>query len=441
MKQESFIYEENKTGNFREPWRVFRIMSEFVEGYQFLSRYSNAVTILGSARTKKTATLIREAVRLGHLLGEHHFTTLTGGGPGIMESANRGASEAGGNSVGLNIQLPFEQKTNPYVKTSTGFTYFFTRKVMLTAPSRAFVVFPGGYGTMDELFEILDHIELGYSSRVPVILLGEAHWRPLLQCLETGSIHRIGAIAPKQLKRIHVVDSAKEAFETIEQSDVSAQACELSPLHFVEGPQMNWQIFRIMAELVEGYEFLTGIVDDVTVLGSRKVSVKSPYYVASRELGERLAQDGYVTVTGGGAGITEAANAGAEAMGGRSIGIGLKSFPLNPHVKEGIRFKFPFIRKHILMAPSKAFVCFPGGFGTLHQLFEVLTLQQTHKMVRMPIILYDRVFWKPFVQFIKKKMYEGEHAIAKEDLHLFHVVDSVDDIMQLINAARLQRKK
>ncbi len=441
MKQESFTYEENRTGNFREPWRVFRIMSEFVEGYQLLSRHTNAVTILGSARTKKTSPLIREAYRLGHLLGEHGYTTLTGGGPGIMEAANHGAMDAGGNSIGLNIQLPFEQQINPYVKTSIAFSYFFTRKVMLTAPSRAFVVFPGGYGTMDELFEILDHIELGYSSQVPVILVGRAHWQELLRCLEKAAVHRVGVISPKQLQRMQIVETAKEAFQIIQKNDGSASACELSPLHFVEGSQMNWQIFRIMAELVEGYEFLTGIVDDVTVLGSRKVKVKSPYYTAARELGERLAQDGHVTVTGGGAGITEAANIGAESAGGRSIGIGLKSFPLNKHVKEGIQFRFPFIRKHILMAPSKAYVCFPGGFGTLHQLFEVLTLQQTRKMVRMPIILYDRAFWKPFIQFMEKQMCGEQRAIAREDLNLFHVVDTVDDAMRFMNDARSERKK
>jgi len=173
--KKDFSYALNESGDYRESWRIFRIMSEFVEGYQFLSQMKNEVTLLGSARLKSDSKYYKVAEELGGLLGKHGFTTITGGGPGIMEAANKGAYEAGGNSVGLNIQLPFEQRINPYVKHSTAFYYFFTRKVMLISPSNAFVYFPGGFGTMDEFFEVVDLMELGKMQRSPVVLVGKEY--------------------------------------------------------------------------------------------------------------------------------------------------------------------------------------------------------------------------------------------------------------------------
>src|SRR3989338_6182356 len=142
--------------NYRDSWRIFRIITEIVEGYQFLSELKNEVIILGSARLPHNNKYNKIAVELGRLLGKNGFTTITGGGPGIMEAANRGAFEVGGESVGLNIQLPMEQRINPYVQHAVAFYYFFTRKVMLTAPANAFVYFPGGFGTFDEFFEVVD---------------------------------------------------------------------------------------------------------------------------------------------------------------------------------------------------------------------------------------------------------------------------------------------
>src|SRR3989344_5292298 len=148
--------------NYRDSWRIFRIITEFVEGYQFLAGLKKEVTILGSARLSSNNKYYKIAEELGYLLGKNGFTTITGGGPGIMLAANKGAFEGGGESVGLNIQLPLEQRTNSYVKKSTAFYYFFSRKVMLTSPANAFVFFPGGFGTLDEFFEVVDNMEMGY---------------------------------------------------------------------------------------------------------------------------------------------------------------------------------------------------------------------------------------------------------------------------------------
>ncbi|NQU83179.1 MAG: LOG family protein, partial [Parcubacteria group bacterium] len=145
-KEQFFKYHEPV--NFRDTWRIFKIMSEFVEGYQFLSKFKGEVTVFGSARTSPQNKYYKAAVKLGKMLGDKNHTVITGGGPGIMEAANKGAFNTKGESVGLNIELPFEQVLNKFVDKSMGFYYFFTRKVMLTAPSQAFAFFPGGFGTM-----------------------------------------------------------------------------------------------------------------------------------------------------------------------------------------------------------------------------------------------------------------------------------------------------
>ena len=140
-------------------WRIFRIMAEFVDGYEFLSQLSADVTVFGSARLKAGTKYYREAEKLSGLMAKAGLSVITGGGPGIMEAANKGAHQAGGESIGLNIQLPFEQRINKWVRHGLGFHFFFTRKVMLTSPSQVFVAFPGGFGTMDEIFEVLTLIQ------------------------------------------------------------------------------------------------------------------------------------------------------------------------------------------------------------------------------------------------------------------------------------------
>ncbi|MBI4257262.1 TIGR00730 family Rossman fold protein [Candidatus Uhrbacteria bacterium] len=200
-------------------WRIFRIMAEFVEGFQFLSESSREVTFFGSARTKKNDRWYKEGTKLGRLLAESGFTVITGGGPGMMEAVNKGAKEGGGESIGLNIQLPTEQRINPFVTKGRGFHYFFTRKVMLAASAQAYVYFPGGFGTLDELFEIVTLIETGKMQATPVICVGKEFWSGLFAWMEEIQVGKYKTITAKDFKLIQVVDSAQEALTIICASD------------------------------------------------------------------------------------------------------------------------------------------------------------------------------------------------------------------------------
>src|SRR5829696_3775568 len=164
----------------KDAWRVLRIMGEFVEGFERLADIGPAVTIFGSARISPADPMYGAAAEVGRLLGGAGFTIITGGGPGAMEAGNRGAREAGAPSIGLNIELPFERHVNNYVDAELDFRYFFVRKVMLVKYSRAFVIFPGGFGTMDELFESLTLIQTGKIRDFPVVLFGSEYWRGLI---------------------------------------------------------------------------------------------------------------------------------------------------------------------------------------------------------------------------------------------------------------------
>lgn len=440
-----FGYAVNETGDYRDTWRIFRIMAEFVEGYQFLTKLKDEVTIMGSARLHEGSPYYTIARELGTLLAKAKYTVITGGGPGIMEAANRGAHDVGGESIGLNIQLPFEQRINPYVTKSTAFYYFFTRKVMLTSPADAFVFFPGGFGTLDELLEVVDYMETHKLCEAPIILVGKDFWNPLLEFLRK-EVGGHGIVHMKAINSWYVVDTAEEAANIIinKEDRVGPHACDLSPMNFQGSVKnMDWRIFRIMSELVEGFEFLTGLVEDVTVLGTKHISHDDPYYEAAYELGRKLALDGYATVTGGSHGIAEAVSKGAMEAGGETIGIGLEEggkTRMNPYIMKSIMFKFPFTRKLIITAPSKAFVFFPGGFGTLHQLFEVLTLIQTKKMEPIPIMLYDAEYWKPMVAFIEQKLRDEYKTISHDDTSLFKIVDSVEEIAGIVNTARKKTK-
>lgn len=432
---QDIAYAAHAADTYRDTWRIFRIMSEFVEGYQLMSQLEQEVTVFGSARLSEDDPYYAVARGLGSLLGSHGFTTITGGGPGIMEAANRGAFESGGDSVGLNIQLPFEQRTNPYVKRALGFYYFFTRKVMLTSPSAAFVFFPGGFGTMDEFFEVVDHVEIGKMCRVPIILVGRSYWEPLLEFLRTSSIS-VGAITKEQIDSWVVVDTAEEVFKEIELGKDMKGSCELSAHNFSSDKNVDWRIFRIMSELVAGFEFLTGISNDVSVLGTKSVQSDNRYYISAQKLGGMIAQGGMATITGGSTGIAEAANKGAFESGGVSLGIGMEvrgRVMLNNYLTKFITFSFPFTRKQIITAPSKAFVFYPGGFGTLHHLFEVLTLIQTKKMPKLPVILVDHAFWEPLHVFIKKTMVHDLETVHDEDDELYEIVDTEEAIMEVIN--------
>jgi uncharacterized protein (TIGR00730 family) len=195
--------------NGDETWRLFRIMSEFVDGFELLPKFQPAVSIFGSARTKKSDPYYRLAVRTTKLLTQSGFTIITGGGPGIMEASNKGATLAGGNSVGLNIQLPSEQQANKFIKTLLSFRYFFCRKVMFVKYATAFVIFPGGYGTLDEFFESITLIQNGRIEQFPVILVGSNYWKGMVNWLKT-TVCKHGNIADKDLFLFKVVDDPQE---------------------------------------------------------------------------------------------------------------------------------------------------------------------------------------------------------------------------------------
>jgi uncharacterized protein (TIGR00730 family) len=197
-----------------EPWRVMRIMSEFVQGFDALAELSRAVTIFGSARTKPGDPNYEAAVETAFLLGEAGCAIISGGGPGIMEAANKGAQQAGVMSVGLNIELPFEQHVNPYVDLALNHRYFFVRKVMLVKYAQAFVIFPGGFGTMDELFESLTLIQTGKINNFPVVLFDSSYWQGLLNWMETV-MEAEGKISPADLDLLLVSDSPQEVCDFV----------------------------------------------------------------------------------------------------------------------------------------------------------------------------------------------------------------------------------
>ncbi len=198
-----------------DPWRVLRIMGEFVEGFDTLAELTRpAVTIFGSARVDDDDPMYAAAVQTARLLAEAGFVIITGGGPGIMEAGNRGAQEGGDRSIGLNIELPFEQGVNPYVETAVEFRYFFVRKTMFVKYAHAFVIFPGGFGTMDELFESLTLIQTGKIKNFPVILFGSAFWQGLLDWLRTTMLAE-GKISPADLDLMIVTDSPQEVRDLI----------------------------------------------------------------------------------------------------------------------------------------------------------------------------------------------------------------------------------
>jgi uncharacterized protein (TIGR00730 family) len=200
-----------------DPWRVLRIMGEFVEGFDALAEIGTAVTLFGSARVKPDEPMYQTAVDTARLLGEAGFTIITGGGPGMMEACNRGAREAGALSVGLNVELPFEQGVNPYVDIAIEFHYFFVRKTMFVKYAQAFVIFPGGFGTLDELFEALTLIQTGKVQNFPIILFSSAYWSGMLEWLRTTMLVE-GKVAEADLDLLVLCDSPEEVRDMIVRS-------------------------------------------------------------------------------------------------------------------------------------------------------------------------------------------------------------------------------
>ena len=214
-----------QSASARESWRIFGIMSEFVEATERLAAIKPAVTVFGSARVAPGSPYYDLTERTARLLSDSGFSVISGGGPGIMEAANKGACEAGGTSVGLGIELPFEQGMNLWVDIGVNFRYFFARKTMFVKYAQAFVVFPGGFGTFDELFEALTLVQTGKVTSFPVVLIGTAYWGPLVSWLRDTVLVE-GKISAKDLDLLHLTDDPDEAVAIITASQTGSAPAE-----------------------------------------------------------------------------------------------------------------------------------------------------------------------------------------------------------------------
>jgi len=197
-----------------DAWQIMRIQGEFTKGFDTFNQLGSCVSVFGSARTLNTHDYYKEAEKVGKLLVEAGFGVITGGGPGIMEAANKGAHEAGGKSIGVGIELPFEASMNEYVDLGVENRYFFTRKVMFLKYSQAFVIFPGGVGTLDELFEAITLAQCGHNVKYPIVLVGKSYWSGLVEWMQE-TLWKHGAISQKDFDLFRVVDTAEEAVEKI----------------------------------------------------------------------------------------------------------------------------------------------------------------------------------------------------------------------------------
>ena len=200
-----------------DSWQIFKVMSEFVEGFEKLGKIGPCVSIFGSARTKDNNPYYKVAVDIGSKLVKNGYGVITGGGPGIMEAGNKGAHQEGGKSVGLNIELPFEQFNNIYIDSDKiiNFDYFFVRKVMFVKYAQGFIVMPGGFGTLDELFEAITLIQTEKIGRFPIILVGKSYWQGLIDWIKNTMLEVENNISPQDLDLLVVVDTADEAVKVI----------------------------------------------------------------------------------------------------------------------------------------------------------------------------------------------------------------------------------
>ena len=217
FEKSNFLFKDWNNIKTQDSWEIFKIISEFVEGFERLSKIGPCVSIFGSARTKPENKYYKIAEELAYQLTLNKYGVITGGGSGIMEAGNKGANRGGGKSVGLNIQLPFEQQANKFIDKDKiiNFDYFFVRKVMFIKYAQGFVVLPGGFGTLDEMFEALTLIQTHKSGNFPVILVGKKFWEGLLKWIKEMLLEEEGNISPEDMDLIKIVDSPNEAVEHI----------------------------------------------------------------------------------------------------------------------------------------------------------------------------------------------------------------------------------
>jgi uncharacterized protein (TIGR00730 family) len=215
-QSDNLLLDSDDSGGFTrtDPWRVLRIQSEFVEGFGTLADLGPAISVFGSARTPRDSPYYAVGEEVGRLLTGAGYAVITGGGPGAMEAANKGACEAGGMSVGLGIELPFEQGMNQWVDLGVNFRYFFARKTMFVKYASGFVVLPGGFGTLDELFEAMTLVQTRKVTSFPIVLIGVDYWRPLLDWIQ-GTLLTEGTISEKDLSLLQLVDTAEEAVRLV----------------------------------------------------------------------------------------------------------------------------------------------------------------------------------------------------------------------------------
>jgi len=223
-KQEKKIRRAFKEKNWNaiktsDSWQIFKIMSEFVDGFDTMSKIGPCVSLFGSARTKPNTKYYKQAEEIAFLLTQSGYGVITGGGPGIMEAANKGAKRGAGKSVGLNIELPFEQSSNPYIDDDKliNFDYFFVRKVMFVKYAQGFIVLPGGVGTLDELFEAITLIQTGKIGKFPIVLVGKTYWEGLMDWIKETMLGKEKNISQKDLDLINIVDNPKQAVEIIDE--------------------------------------------------------------------------------------------------------------------------------------------------------------------------------------------------------------------------------
>ena len=198
----------------KDTWQILRIQAEFTKGFDTFTNLGSCISVFGSARLKEGTKWYEESRKFGSLITQHGFGVITGGGPGIMEGANRGAKESGGKSIGVGIELPFESGMNPYVDKGVENRYFFTRKVMFLKYSKGFVIFPGGVGTLDELFETITLAQTGHNVKYPIVLVGKEYWNGLVDWIKTQLVDG-GMVSENDLDLFRLVDTAEEAVDKI----------------------------------------------------------------------------------------------------------------------------------------------------------------------------------------------------------------------------------